>query len=326
MSARNYSNTATPNALAGSINNTDAVTSTPLQNTLTGWPSSTPFTAVLDRGTAAEEVVLVTAVSGANVTFTRGYDGTAKVSHQNLAPFEHCATAIDYREANNHVNASQQVHGLNPGSTVVGTTDAQTLTSKTLDTPTVANLTNMQHDHSTPSKAGNIPQSAVTGLTAALAAKEDASAHATDVAATNASVTALSGTVSTNDGLAVHKAGTETITGAKTFSGGASVAGLTASGASNVVTTPGQTGLKKAFITQTVSFTAQAASSQAINWSSAGFASILMVQVTVIGGSSVPITARMDAGFNTTGGTAYVFTTGGNVTGTFTLHVEVTGT
>jgi hypothetical protein len=127
---------------------------------------------------------------------------------------EHCGTAIDFDEANAHVNASAAVHGLT--GTVVGTTDAQTLTNKTLTAPiigTISNTGTLTLPTSTDTLVGrattdtltnksisgatntlsNIPESAVTNLTTDLAAKAA-------------------------DSAVVHIAGTETITGAKTFS------------------------------------------------------------------------------------------------------------
>jgi len=44
-----------------------------------------------------------------------------------------------------------------PDGTVVGTTDTQTLTNKTLTTPVIGSLTNAQHDHSNGSNGGTLP-------------------------------------------------------------------------------------------------------------------------------------------------------------------------
>ena len=44
-----------------------------------------------------------------------------------------------------------------PDGDIVGTTDSQTLTNKTLTTPTVADLTNMTHDHKSAAKGGDYP-------------------------------------------------------------------------------------------------------------------------------------------------------------------------
>ncbi len=53
-----------------------------------------------------------------------------------------------------HVGASSGVHGIT--GDVVGTTDTQNLTNKSLVTPTIGDLTNMQHDHTGPASGGVI--------------------------------------------------------------------------------------------------------------------------------------------------------------------------
>jgi hypothetical protein len=134
MTARNYSNTATEATLTGSVTAGD--TSITLA-AFAGFPSA-PFTAAIDRGTATEEIVLVTAVSGSTVTATRGYDSTTAKSHSAGATFLHVVVAKDYAEAALHANAVA-AHGTS--SQVVGISDTQTLTNKTLNTPVLASPT-----------------------------------------------------------------------------------------------------------------------------------------------------------------------------------------
>ena len=133
MTARNYSAIATATTVVGSL--TDVVTAITVAS-VTGWPAA-PFTAALERATSSEEVVLVTAVNTGTKTFTvtRGYNGTTARAHGASVACEHVVSAIDFSEANTHVNASAGVHGLT--GTVVGTTDTQTLTNKTLGAGTV---------------------------------------------------------------------------------------------------------------------------------------------------------------------------------------------
>jgi hypothetical protein len=139
-----YSSVATQAQLTAGIGSSNPTCSV---NTASGFPS-TPFTGVLDIGTASQEIVDVTNVSGLTLTITRGVDGSAATTHANGATFTHSAIGRDFREARSHIDASgsndasgHAVHGLQVGSNVVGTNDTQTLTNKTLTSPTVNNET-----------------------------------------------------------------------------------------------------------------------------------------------------------------------------------------
>ena len=131
MSARVYAGAATPTTLSGSITN---VSTSGTITIATNWLTSGQFSIVVDPGLAGEEKILCT-LSGTTLTFiTRGYDGTTAASHNSGAVVYPVPTAIDFSEANTHVNASSAVHGL--AGSVVGTTDTQTLTNKDLSSST----------------------------------------------------------------------------------------------------------------------------------------------------------------------------------------------
>jgi hypothetical protein len=90
-----------------------------------------PYTLAINWGQADQELVNVTArPSNTTLTVTRGQDGTAGVSHPVGAVVDHEVSARDFNEAGAHVGASSGVHGLT--GSVVGTTDTQTLTGKTI--------------------------------------------------------------------------------------------------------------------------------------------------------------------------------------------------
>jgi len=93
------------------------------------------FTVVIDPDTALEEIVDVSAVSTNTLTIVRGRDGSTGVAHSAGAAVRHMAIGRDYREANLHIEAASGVHGVT--GSVVGTTDTQTLSGKTLTSPTI---------------------------------------------------------------------------------------------------------------------------------------------------------------------------------------------
>src|SRR4051812_20536906 len=101
MAVRNFSNTTTEGTLATGIT---AATTTLSLTSFAGYPTA-PFTAVLDRGTSDEEVVLVTSAAAGSAVVTRGYDGTTAKSHAVGATFTHAVVAKDFDEANVHINA-----------------------------------------------------------------------------------------------------------------------------------------------------------------------------------------------------------------------------
>lgn len=111
-------------------------------NSSSGWPS-TPFTAIFEIGTSLQEAMDVTSVAGTNWTVVRGIDGTTALSHAINATITHGNIGRDFREARSHIDASTNVHGLGGASSVVGTTDTQNLSNKTLVAPTISGATSM---------------------------------------------------------------------------------------------------------------------------------------------------------------------------------------
>jgi hypothetical protein len=130
---RNYSSTATETTLSAPINDTQT---SMIVAATTGFPA-VPFALTVDTGAVGQEVVLVTSVAGTTLTITRGYDSTSAQAHLAGAVVTHSHIAMDFRDAATHQGASTGVHGAT--GAVVGTTDTQTLTNKTLGSTNVLN-------------------------------------------------------------------------------------------------------------------------------------------------------------------------------------------
>lgn len=146
--ARYYSSIAVETSLGSSIpaqsqgqSNTSFIV-----GSVSGFPSSYPYTLLVDPDTSKEEVVTVTAGSGTTLTVTRGSDNTQAVAHSAGAVVRHGVSGRDFRDTENHIAArgydtdesiltaagQTHVHGLQTGDgVVVGTTKSQTLTNKT---------------------------------------------------------------------------------------------------------------------------------------------------------------------------------------------------
>lgn len=130
--AYNYSNTAVQTALGGSISG--AATSMIVSAT-TGFPGTTPYILAVDYGAATEELVKVTGVAGTTLTVERGFGGTSAQSHSLGAVVRHVVNAQDLIDFRTHEAATADVHGVT--GALVGATSTQTLTNKTLTSPTI---------------------------------------------------------------------------------------------------------------------------------------------------------------------------------------------
>jgi microcystin-dependent protein len=128
---RNYSATAVDTTLSNAV--TSTATSL-VVGAVSGFPTAPFIIAVIDTP-GTQEIMHVTGVAGTTLTVVRGYDSTTAAIHPAGAVVRHVASAIDFREASLHIDATTGVHGVGAGA-VVGTTTTQTITNKNLTSGT----------------------------------------------------------------------------------------------------------------------------------------------------------------------------------------------
>jgi hypothetical protein len=134
MTTRKYSSRAQQTTLSSSITSGDVTMTVGSGANLMG--GKTPavgetYTVVIDPDTALEEIVDVSNhTSGNTLTIARGIDGSTAVAHSAGAIVRHMVIGRDLSEANTHIEATTG-HGAT--GAVVGTTNTQTLTNKTID-------------------------------------------------------------------------------------------------------------------------------------------------------------------------------------------------
>jgi len=103
MARRYYSSIAAQTTLSAGVNNS---TATIPVTAVSGWPSSFPYTLLIDKDTVNEEIVSVTGRAGTTLTVTRGVDGSAAVAHSAGANVQHGVSARDFDEPNDFINGT----------------------------------------------------------------------------------------------------------------------------------------------------------------------------------------------------------------------------
>lgn len=146
---RYFTSTGVPTTISAPL----GASGNPIVPVITGLPSSYPFPMIIDLGkysgtTLYQEVILVTGTptNNGNGTWTlpctRGQDGTTAQSHVTGASIVHGIISADPNDFQTHQNATATVHGVT--GSVVGTTQVQTLTNKSLDRVAVVEASGYQ--------------------------------------------------------------------------------------------------------------------------------------------------------------------------------------
>jgi hypothetical protein len=206
LTRRHYIDNAPTTSLSGSIN---ASTTTVVVAALSGFPTSFPYPVTMGMGTASAEQITVVSAIGTTLTVLRNANGLGAFSHPAGETFNHTANAVEYDEANAHVNAVTGVHGIT--GAVVGTTDTQTLSNKTI----VNALFNA---------TGGVP-----GATFLAAAHTDNAFVVQDGTAGNAVVAKIDGAGKLT-AVTVAVTGNETVAGTSTITGTATAGAFTTAG------------------------------------------------------------------------------------------------
>ena len=187
--SRYYSSTSAKTTLSSAV---DSLTTSLQLSAASGFPGQYPYTLILEKDTANEEIVEVTSLVGTSYGVTRGVDGSTAKAHSVGASVEHGVSARDFTDSRAH-EVLTSAHGVT--GDVVGTGGTQTLTGKTLTTATLGSIldaggykiTNL----ATPTSSSDAVRKDFADAQVAAAATSAASALVSQTAAATSAASAL---------------------------------------------------------------------------------------------------------------------------------------
>jgi len=323
---RNYSATAIETKILASIASAaqgDTTTGV-LVNSISGFPTTFPYTLILDPDTSKEEVVTVTSGSSTTLVITRGQDNTTAFAHAAGTGVRHGVSAREFKELQTHIAArgvdadsailsgvDSHVHGLVTGDgSVVGSDQSVTLTRKTLTTPTINGATLTGTVTSTASivisGAGTITGLSSAGMTTSSATPKSyvdailGSATAAATSATNAATSATSAATSASSALTSQTAAATSATSAATSASSA----LTSQTAAATSATSAATSASSALTSQTAAATSATSAATSATSAAASATTAAASVATIAGYASAASTSATSAATSATSAAA----------------------
>lgn len=231
--SRYYSSTAAKTTLADSISS--SATSLTL-SAASNLPAQYPYTLILEKDTANEEVVEVTGLVGSSYQITRNIDNSGAKAHAVGANVEHGVSARDFADSRLHEVATTGVHGIT--GDVVGTGGAQTITgTKTFSSAIITSAGNLNMATYRITNIPTTPTSSTDAVNQAYVTSISGSASDAAASAASAAISASSAaTSSSSAALSASAAATSAANASTSSSSAATSASSAATSAASAAT------------------------------------------------------------------------------------------